>query len=451
MSESFWFLTDEREPERPAAQGVSQDVLSDCAPFQESMRGDRTRPQRAPSSDQKRVRRQIHRSGGAHGQHGYERATDWDAVHSDEGSRIHRTLHIDPEQDTDGFDLWRGMGTGPHALPDHEVAHRLLKLVTQHPHLGMHWTADEGHAYRIGGDPGWGSGQSWAADHGPERSERSGLESPVVVHARWPHRDHIETDPDTLRRYDVKSFHDPQAMAQESEVPIKTGAPVEITGLSWANGPTSNPGAYRHHTFDEPVRHLGAKTATVLNTQIERLNKDDQIRTPTGQTSTVKRIRPHETDSTLMYLDTDMGTSTVKRGTDFQVVPHNSQQQELPDTGNPMGMGNSAELPGAGHTPSGPAGSSGKQPSTGTCPNCGNTGSLHIQGSMYVCSVCGFTVNAKGAPGNLLFTDQPHGYMPGRRRPGEVPKAHVWASKYETTTQESQIARRARQVLGGEQ
>lgn len=195
--------------------------------------------------------------------------------------------------------------------------------------------------------------------------------------------------------------------------------------------------------------HYARKTATVLNTQIERLNNGDQIRTPTGQTSQVKGIRPHETDSTLVYLDTDQGTSTVKKGTDFQVVPHNSQQQELPDIGNPAG-GNAGALPGAGHTPGGPGAGHNKQLNTSQtpCPNCGNTGTLHLQGGNYICSTCGYTISAGGSPGGLLFTNQPHGIMPHRRKPGEVPKAHVWASKYITSDTESQIARRARQVLG---
>lgn len=192
-----------------------------------------------------------------------------------------------------------------------------------------------------------------------------------------------------------------------------------------------------------------AKTATVLNTQIERLNQGDQIRTPTGQTSQVKGLRPHETDSTKLYLDTDMGTSLVDRGTNFQVVPKNSQQQELPDTGNPMASGNTATLPGSGRTPSGQGVT--PQVAPGACPNCGNLGTLHLHGGDYVCSVCGFTVPAGGSPGGLTFTNQPSGAMPAHRRPGPAPRAHVWASKYSTFDQESQIARRARQVSGGDQ
>ena len=175
------------------------------------------------------------------------------------------------------------------------------------------------------------------------------------------------------------------------------------------------------------------------------------MRTPTGQSSTVKGIRPHETDSTKMYLDTDQGTSVVNKGTGFQVVPRNSQQQELPDIGNPMNEGNSAQTPGGGHGPGGPTTPAGPGANIHTqCPNCGNTGTLRMHGGNYVCSVCGFTISAGGSPGGLLFSNQEHNVMPGRRKPGEVPKAHVWASKYTAQT-ESQFASRFRQAaLGGD-
>jgi hypothetical protein len=459
MDESFWFLSAEDDAERPAESGLPFDLRSDYAPFQESMRGDR-RHTHAPSTDQKKVRRQIHRSGSFWDSEGikpHERVTDWDSVVGDQDTsdwRIHRTVHIDPMEDPDGFNLWKGMGHNPvkgSELPDHEVAHRLLKLVTQHPHLGLHWTADENHAYRVGGTQSWGHGHSWYSGQEQGYHERSGLESPVVVHARWPKNHHIETDPDELHRYGVKPFDNPDLDEHnEAEVPMKTGAPVEITGVSWSGYTSNRKGEYRHHTFDKPIRHTAGNhhTATVLNTQIERLNPGDSIRTPTGQTSEVKQIRPHETDSTLMYLDTDMGTSTVKRGTDFQIVPHNSQQQELPNTGNMMGGGNAGALPGQGKSPGGTSpGQQGVHKQT--CPNCGST-AMELQGSAFMCRVCGFSAGAGNTPGNLMFGDKPHGYMPSRRQPGEVPTAHVWASKY-TDQQGSQIARRARQVLGGEQ
>lgn len=376
--------------------------------------------------------------------------SDWDSdyPHKDDDPRhasgVHRTLKINMDKD-----LWRHMN-GQSGASDEEVAHHVLNAATKHPNLGLHWTDDLDHAYRVAKASNWGMGQSWYRDHNPGHDHDS-FPGTVIVHAKWPKREHIETDPDTLRRYNVGGYGQELGPSEEYEVPIKTGAPVHITGVSWSSYDTPHKSDFKRHDFTEPKQHT-AKIATVLNTQIERLNQGDQIRTPTGQTSEVKGLRPHETDSTLMYLDTDQGTSTVKRGTNFQVVPKNSQQQELPDIGNPMG-GNSAQLPGGGHGPGGP-GTPGGQPNVqaSTCPNCGNSGTLHLQGSNYVCSVCGFTIAAGGSPGGLLFTNQPSGVMPNRRKPGEVPKAHVWAAKYKTSNEtEGQIARRARQALGGQQ
>lgn len=391
------------------------------------------------------ARRTIHRSGSWGSQWGDDYTpSDWNADYPHDtgdprhAGGVHRTLKVHMDND-----LFRHM-TGQSGVSDEEVAHHVLHAATKHPNLGLHWTDDLSHAYRVAGASNWGEGKSWYSDHAGER-EHDSFPGTVIVHARFPKREHIETDPEVLRRYNVGGY----GSDSESEVPIKTGAPVHITGVSWSSYNTPHKGDFKRHDFSEPKQHL-AKIATVLNTQIERLNKGDQIRTPTGQTSAVHGIRPHETDSRLVYLDTDMGTSTVQKGTGFQVVPKNSQQQELPDIGNPMG-GNSAQLPGAGRTPGGPGAGGNKQINTAQtpCPNCGNTGTLHMQGGNYVCSTCGFTVAAGGSPGGLLFTNQPHGFMPGRRKPGEVPKAHVWASKYITTDTESQLTRRARQVLGG--
>ena len=552
MTESFWFLPDdghESDAERPELSGVPFDAREGFAPFQEPMRGDRSRPQRAPSTDQKRMRRQIHRSGQQHTAIG----PAFDEVNWDE-------LHPQLKDMADNGELHRGIGINlPDELhryihdssqPQHERAHALLNHIAgmngREPGdhrlgLGMHWSLSNGIAEGFAADQAdhyadankdkvTGDGEDTAHDfswgkvpgdvdisevkhhlhehHGvhpfhqpmsdagirdlhtmlhrgappmpgqqalfpeppkvPKANQHVDLDefrepdeprakpgTEIVLHTPIPAREDIEEHPQGNPNAGGDVYH--PLNHGEAEVPIRSGASLPITGVSWREHPhwadtigEKDP-EYVHHRFDDQGMpfHEAHKTATVLNTQIERLNKGDQIRTPTGQTSVVQGLRPHETDSTLMYLDTDQGTSTVKRGTDFQVVPQNSQQQELPDTGNPMGSGNTGQLPGSGRTPGG----AGVMPQTapGTCPNCGNSGTLHLQGGNYICSVCGFTVPAGGTPGGLTFTNQPSGAMPPRRKPGEIPRAHVWASKYTTTMQESQIARRARQVSGGEQ
>lgn len=367
----------------------------------------------------------------------HERVTDWDDVVGDHDTsdwRIHRGVKLWPKGD-----LWDRVND--ESRPVHERAHELIKHITsERGNLGMHWSSDEDFAKQVAKDGGW----SAIGNNGAPKDMEYALSMPVVVHARWPHKEHFETDPNELHANHVLPYGYSENLADEWETPLKKGAPVHITGVTWSSYDNPRKHEWTHHSFDEPIKH----TATVLNTQVERLNKGDQIRTPTGQTSHVQKIRPHETDSTLMYLDTDMGTSTVKRGTDFQVVPRNSQQQELPDTGNPMG-GNFFELPGAGKSPGGEGSGSAAPPSV--CPNCGNTGTFHLQGSNFICAVCGFTSPAGGSPGNLMFTNQPSGHLPARRKPGEIPRAHVWASKYSTFDQDSQIARRARRVSGGDQ
>ncbi len=367
--------------------------------------------------------------------------SNWDEAYPKEPEkhRVHRSIKVYPS-----FDLWKHMGGGT-GMSHEEVAHKVLDHVRKQPNLGLHWTDDESHAYRVAGHANWGMNRSWHSDQKPAERE-SDLGASVILHAHWPKREHIETDPDLLKSYNVGGYGN-DGMDDEFEVPIKTGSPVKITGISWSQYDQPRKGDFKHHSFETPETHTANKTATVLNTQTERLNRGDQIRTPTGQTSEVKGVRPHETDSSLMYLDTDMGTSTVKRGTDFQVIPKNSQQQELPDIGNPMG-GNSGQLPGAGRGAGG-GGMGNKQLDTKNtaCPNCGNP-TLHLQGGSYVCSTCGFTVSAGGSPGNLIFTNQPHGYMPARRTPGPAPKAHVWGARYTTNDDHSdQIVRHARRVL----
>lgn len=369
----------------------------------------------------------------------HERVTDWDDVMGDHDTgdwRIHRGVKLWPKGD-----LWDRVND--ESRPVHERARELVDHITsQRGNLGMHWSSDEDFAKRVAKDGGW----SAIGNNGAPKDMEYALSMPVVIHARWPRKEHFETDPNELHANHVLPYGYGENLADEWETPLKKGAPVHITGVTWSGYEHPRDHEWTHHSFDEPIKH----TATVLNTQIERLNKGDQIRTPTGQTSVVQGTRPHETDSTLMYLDTDMGTSTVKRGTDFQTVPHNSQQQEMPDTGNPMGSGNSGSLPMSGRTPGG-AGNTPTAP-PGVCPNCGNAGTMHLHSGNYVCGVCGFTVPAGGTPGGLMFTNQPGGYSPARRKPGEVPRAHVWASRYVTSNEHtSQVARRARRVSGGDQ
>jgi hypothetical protein len=416
----------------------------------------------------------------------HERVTDWGKVvgdHDTSGWRIHRTVHLDPmaedEHGGDGFQLWRAMSHDPvkgAALPKEEVAHRLMRLVTAHPHMGLHWTADERHAVRVGGNRNWGAGHSWYSGEGPGHQEDSGLSAPVIVHARWPETQHIETDPAILHRYGVKPLDKPELDEHdEAEVPMKHGAPIEITGLSWASHTSNRPNEYTHHTFDEPIRHtavsraivldcvacghmsryaakrcracgsLVIKTATVLMTQIERANPGDTMRTPQGQSVKIKQIRRHETDNGKVYVDTDLGTSIMNRGTDVNLT-QGERQQELPSSGHPTG--NTGELPGAGRTPTG-EGDTAHQSATpqGAAPHCPRDGvRMVLRSNTWVCPIDGTTAPTSSAPAGMHPADRPSGYILQRERDGKIPQTHLWAS-YHTAGQPPAIVRRARQVL----
>jgi hypothetical protein len=170
--------------------------------------------------------------------------------------------------------------------------------------------------------------------------------------------------------------------------------------------------------------------STQFDTQADKLNPGDMIRTPTGQSVKVLRMRNHETSPGHVYMDTDQGTSVVRRKSPVQVVPFNSQQQQLPGYGTPGGNTNSLPME-KGDSQHGPGGSNAISPGDNDCPVCGGKGTLHRQGSNYVCSKCGYRENVGGAgqaPNSFNFTD-----MPQQLRG--------------TSSLKSAIARRAQEVL----
>lgn len=528
VNEYFWMLDDEPS-DRPVRARKPQ---VDSYPASEPMRGAR-RYRRAPSTDEKRVKRRMNRTSA----HAYGEV-DWNEIWPKvEGQPIHRGFGINLPDD-----LHREIHDD--SRPVHERAAKLLDHISgtrardkgDHRYgLGMHWSLNDriaedfaersaehyadgnknGHAAH---DFSWGRttgdidmekvSEHVHEHHGvhpdlqpessadlqrlhhelhvgpppmegqqalfPEPPRKPGVNkhldlsefqedephakpgTAVMIHS-IPERDHIDEDPSSNPNKGGDVYH-PFGHGEE-EIPIRSGASLPIHRISWKPvhhwmDEVDPEPDWTHHDFGGSEHREASKTATVLNTQIERLNPGDQVRTPTGQVAEVKKVRPHETDSTMIYLDTDMGTSVVKRGTDFQVIPRNSQQQELPDVGNVMG-GNFPDLPGAGRTPGGPGAGHmpGGNPASShmACPNCGNTGTLSLHGNQFVCSVCGFQIAAGGSPGGLTFTNWPSGVSGPRKKPGEVPKAHVWASRYSTVRDEGNvIARRARQVLDKE-
>lgn len=148
----------------------------------------------------------------------------WNEWHPRLPETIHRAL---------GVSLSGGHPAHNTALPMHERAHAVLAEVTKRG-LGMHWTSDPGYHTK----------------HLAPRLMPG--ETPVVVHAKTPPREHIE-DNDWV--HEDRAIRD-WDMDPEKEVPVKRNAPVHITGITWGKN---------HHDFDQPITRKAVLryTATV--------------------------------------------------------------------------------------------------------------------------------------------------------------------------------------------
>lgn len=120
--------------------------------------------------------------------------------------------------------------------------HTARTLLGEIGDLGDHWTASEPQArhYAVSGD------------HGYHAADPSNFN--VVVHARRPEREDIETDPWKLADRGVFGMD----QHEDREVPLRRGTPVHVTGVSWkADGEPDS--AWRRHDFGE-----GAERTAVL-------------------------------------------------------------------------------------------------------------------------------------------------------------------------------------------
>jgi hypothetical protein len=158
--------------------------------------------------------------------------TDWDEVHPQLPGTMHRGLRLAD----DGSYGW-----SPHHYRDSANHEDAARAILGHlGELGTHWTPTEGQARHYAGI---GDGH-----HGPE-----GHDMHVVVHARKPERDDIETDPDTLAGQGVLGFD----KHEDAEIPLREGAPVDVTGVSWKfhDEPDS---AWRRHDLGNGNEHVAA-------------------------------------------------------------------------------------------------------------------------------------------------------------------------------------------------
>lgn len=236
----------------------------DEEPQQESMRGDR-RLLANPSTDQKKKRRQQrrvqpHAAGRWDWQtmtgHPEERMTDWDDVTRGwdmNRARIHRAITLYPEdvaRETDHYKLMNHL-EDPHASNEDKAAHVLDHLRASGKPLGRHWTTDLDHAKTVASDEGWS-----AVGNSPgELEQNKGVHEPlsVIVHARFPERHHIETDPAILEQHHVTPWGGSEHYEDESEVPLKDDAQVHVTGVSWATDPHPKPHEWTTHRYDPDV------------------------------------------------------------------------------------------------------------------------------------------------------------------------------------------------------
>lgn len=138
--------------------------------------------------------------------------TDWDRVHPGLPEHMHRGFAVA---------LPRELHDAVHdeSRPAADRARMLLDHLGSEGH-GTHWTPDEGQAGHYAGVSAHQNSGSWNGASG---------QTHIVLHARRPELEHIETDPDTLASQDVIGFgeHD------DAEIPLRQGAPVHLTGVSW--------------------------------------------------------------------------------------------------------------------------------------------------------------------------------------------------------------------------
>lgn len=157
--------------------------------------------------------------------------TDWDEEYPRLPDTLHRGLRL---------------SDGAH-LAEHGGEQAARAIMSHIGDFGTHWTPDEDQARHYAGI-GTGTGH-----HGPDALQ-------VVLHARKPLREHIETDPEILADQNVygMGYHD------DAEVPLRAGAPVRVTGISWRRESDASPnvhpddGGWQHHAFPESSGHTAA-------------------------------------------------------------------------------------------------------------------------------------------------------------------------------------------------
>jgi len=154
--------------------------------------------------------------------------TDWGCYLPFEGG-IHRGLTVRLPEEAHRL-------VHDETRPAAERARVLKSHLDDGGHYGVHWTDHLPVA------------QAWGSDNGavfgvpdPDDSSRTH----VVLHAASPGVEHIEDDPEKLSGRNLWGFGHENS---EREVPLKEGAPVHVTGISWKRGGESE---WNRHDFGE--------------------------------------------------------------------------------------------------------------------------------------------------------------------------------------------------------
>ena len=121
--------------------------------------------------------------------------------------------------------------------------------------LGMHWTPHVNIANRaIGNAAQAGHGLSGGQLY---NSRGSDVTTDVMFHVRKPGQ---------RNRLPAREHEEHEIGWQygkdENEFPVRPGAPLRLTGISWKEHEPQYPNEpYEHHDFDKPMRHTAGKTA----------------------------------------------------------------------------------------------------------------------------------------------------------------------------------------------
>lgn len=225
-----------------AAAGISpgQGELFDASPYQ---REKPPAPSKAPATceDCGEPRDRNHASAHAEYMRQFQKGyTNWDDEYHNVSHTIHRGMALDLPADV------------------HKVVHDSDRPVQERAHALMNHIKGNGQGLGSFYSDDLQVSRNYAAN---SRVPSGNDHTPVVVHVAKPGRRNIITNQQDLQDKGVYSYTEPN----NSEIPLKDGSPVKITGVSWADpksayssSPSEN---WVRHDFPKPHRHTANANA----------------------------------------------------------------------------------------------------------------------------------------------------------------------------------------------